>query len=269
MMKQSASILFTISLIILSACGRSEESLKEEKKNVTEMKSETDNPWTGTWTFSDGYVDHSIEISEDYGGRHRCIYNATGIQTYYVLECVGLVTGDSLQLINPTVKDGELRGKDRIGINDPILTLTIEKDGEVFTHWNKLNNNYPDNHDGKVCFKKQPRKPKKAVANFDQIIRELKKKDSFNPKAAWEKRGLNQSGQDIIAILNDSKETFLTGIQKIKESNSSEEETLRQLNELVDKLPWDELDTEENEFLVEEISPAIEALGFDPVVIFN
>lgn len=267
-MMKSILLLFAVYLIMLSACGANEE-LKEERKHTTEIKSETENPWTGTWTFTDGSVDYSVEISEDYGGRHLCIYHATGIQTYYVLECVGLVKGNSLQLINPTVKDGDLLEKDRIGINDPILTLVIEEDGKVFTHWNKLNNNYPDNHDGKVCFKKQPRKPKKAAANFDQIIRDLKKKDSFNSKDAWEKRGLNQSGQDIITIMNVAKKTFLNGIQKIKEGNNSEEETLRQLNVLLDTLPWDELDTEENEFLVEEISPAIEALGFDPVVIFN
>ncbi|MGV3613291.1 MAG: DUF5991 domain-containing protein [Fluviicola sp.] len=270
-MEKSTFLTFTFLLIFLSACGPNKEQVKEEKETVTETKpeKETDNPWTGTWTFTDGYVDYTMEVSEDYGEKHLCVFTAEGIQTYYVIECIGLVTGDSLQMKNPVVRDGDFRMKDRIKMNEPILTLTRENDGVVFTSWNQLGNNYPDNHSGKVCFKKNPRKPKQAAANFDQIIKDLRKKDSFNQKAAWEKRGLNQSGKAVIAIMNEGKEKFLVGIQKIKDSKSSEEETSVQLNELADKLLEEELDTEEMEFLVEEISPAVEALGFDPVVIFN
>ncbi len=267
-MKKS-TLLFATFPIILFGCGPNEDPLKMNEKNPTELKSDTDNPWTGSWIFNDGSVDYSIEISEDYGGAHRCIYTATGIQSYYVLECVGLVRGNSLKLINPTVKEGDLLEKNRIGINDPILTLTIQKDGRILTDWNRLNNNYPDNHDGKVCFVKQPKKPKKAVKDFDKIIRNLRKHDSFNQASSWEERGLNPSGQEIIKMMNKAKSNFLKEIQVIKDNYSTEEERLEQLNKLVDELPWDELDTEEREFLADELSPAIEALGFDPVIIFN
>ncbi|MNJ84313.1 hypothetical protein D3C87_17630 [compost metagenome] len=104
--------------------------------------------------------------------------------------------------------------------------------------------------------------------NFNEIIDELINRDSFSKTSSWEERGLNKSDEDVIQILNDAKTNFLREIQSIKMNYQSERERFVRLNEIVDDLPWDELDTEEKEFMADELAPAIEALGFDPVSIF-
>lgn len=225
--------------------------------------------WPGTWVFNDGYVDYTLTISGDYGGHHACKYEAVGIQTYYVLECVGVIKDNSIQLKFPVVKEGDFLQQDRIRKEEPILTLTM-KDGKVITHWNQLGNNYEGNRDGEVCFKKQEKQSKTSEKkDFDEIIEDLRKRDSFNKSSSWEKRGLNQSDAYVISILNNAKSVFLKEIQAIKDNYHSDKERLVNLNRLVDNLPWDELDTEEREFMADELAPAIEALGFDPIIIFN
>jgi hypothetical protein len=266
-MLKPGSILTAI-LIIVSGCGSDPKSIEKNTNNKSMLVKLEDVDWSGTWSFNDGYVDYTLTISEDYGGHHACQYEATGIQTYYVLECVGVIKDNSIQLKFPVVKDGDFLQQDRIIKEEPILTLTM-KDRKVITYWNQLANNYEGNHNGELCFKKQEKQSKTSEKeNFDEIIERLRKRDSFNQSASWEKRGLSQSDGYVLSILNNAKSVFLKEIQAIKNKCHSDKERLVNLNKLVDNLPWDELDTEEREFMADELAPAIEALGFDPVMIF-
>jgi hypothetical protein len=222
----------------------------EKEKMIETMPLESEKvDWSGIWTFNDGYVDYTLTISEDYGGHRACRYEAVGIQAYYVLECVGVIKDNSIQLKFPVVKEGDFLQQDRIQKEQPILTLTM-KDGKVITFWNQLGNNYEDNHSGEVCFKKQEKQSKTSEKkDFDEIIEALRKRDSFNKASSWEKRGLNQSDGYVISILNNAKSVFLKEIREIKDNDHSDKERLVNLNRLVDNLPWDELDTEEREFM--------------------
>ena len=259
-------LFLLLTLLFFSGCGSDLKPIEKHKKMLVKLE---DVDWSGTWTFNDGYVDYTLTISEDYGGHHACRYEATGIQTYYVLECVGVIKDNSIQLKFPVVKEGDFLQQDRIQKEEAILTLTM-KDGKVRTYWNQLVNNYEDNHNGEVCFKKQIKTSGTSEKkDFDEIIEGLKNRDSFNKASSWEKRNLIQSDAYVISILNNAKAVFLKEIQAIKDKYHSDKERLVNLNKLVDNLPWDELDTEEREFMADELAPAIEALGFDPIIIFN
>lgn len=99
--------------------------------------------WIGTWAFSDNSVDYTLKINDKYRGMNVCTYNATGIQTFYELECLGLDKGDSFELYYRSVTDGVFREAESLNINKPILTLKY-KNGKFLTYWNQLINNYVD-----------------------------------------------------------------------------------------------------------------------------
>lgn len=79
-----------------------------------------------------------------------------------------------------------------------------------------------------------------------------------------ENRGLNQSDNLVVKLLKKSTNDFLDKLDLIIESNKSKESKLDDINEIIDNLPWIELDTEEKEFLADVIAPAIESAGFNP-----
>ncbi|WP_405265705.1 hypothetical protein [Cellulophaga sp. Ld12] len=83
-------------------------------------------------------------------------------------------------------------------------------------------------------------------------------------KQYWEERGLNQSDAEVVHILRTSTNDFLDKLSTIVNANTPKESKLTAIRDIVDKLSWDDLDTEEKEFLSEVIAPAIEAAGFDP-----
>lgn len=104
--------------------------------------------------------------------------------------------------------------------------------------------------------------------NFKKIINEIVTSDTFENPKNWETRGLNPSNRKVITLLRKSTNNFLGELEKIYYSNESSEIKLKQISNMVDELPWDELDTEEKEFLADTLSPAIKAAGFNPSLIF-
>ena len=137
-------LLLAVLTFHLQACTTVEK--KEQADKNTEM---TD--WSGVWAFNDEYVEYTLTVNEQYPGNYTCVLNATGIQTYYILNCTGKVNVNRLELHFSSVKDGDFLGKERLKKDLPILTLSIENK-KVITYWNQLVNNYPDNQNGKECF---------------------------------------------------------------------------------------------------------------------
>ncbi|WP_299312281.1 hypothetical protein [uncultured Aquimarina sp.] len=105
-------------------------------------------------------------------------------------------------------------------------------------------------------------------SNFESIIKKIRTSDIYENPNNWKARGLNPSEQSVILILRKATNDFLKKLEKIYNSKESSETKLNQVSNIVDELPWDELDTEEKEFIAEELAPAIQALGFDPWTIF-
>jgi len=107
--------------------------------------------------------------------------------------------------------------------------------------------------------------------NNDKLLKtvnEIKNSDIYENSENWEARGLNSSDQQVIDVLRKATNNFLDRLVKIDNSNESSETKLKQISNLVDELPWDELDTEEKEFMADTLAPAIEAAGFNPWKIF-
>jgi hypothetical protein len=104
--------------------------------------------------------------------------------------------------------------------------------------------------------------------HFQELINKIKTSDTYENPKKWEARGLNPSDQTIIHLLRLSTNKFLDKLNEIYTSNVTADTKLEQVSDLVDELPWDELDTEEKEFLADILSPAIEAAGFNPSEIF-
>ena len=102
------------------------------------------------------------------------------------------------------------------------------------------------------------------MATFNDIILEIKQSDSYENPEHWLDRGLNPSDAGVIQLLRNATNNFLDALKVIYESSDTNEVTLQKIHNLVDELPWIELDTEEKEFLAEVIAPAIEATGNDP-----
>ncbi|WP_405246163.1 hypothetical protein [Cellulophaga sp. Asnod2-G02] len=99
---------------------------------------------------------------------------------------------------------------------------------------------------------------------FKEIVENLKNSDVYENKQYWEERGLNQSDAEVVQILRNSTNDFLDKLSTIVNANTPKESKLTAIQNIVDNLPWDDLDTEEKEFLSEVIAPAIEVAGFDP-----
>jgi hypothetical protein len=102
------------------------------------------------------------------------------------------------------------------------------------------------------------------MGNYKEIIQRIRDSRPYEGNEKWDQRGLMPSDQEIIQILNSATDDFLHKIEKIGDSQDSDEVKLRDVNRVVDDLPWFELDTEEKEFLADVISPSIEAIGFNP-----
>lgn len=84
--------------------------------------------------------------------------------------------------------------------------------------------------------------------NNDKLLKtvnEIKNSDIYENSENWEARGLNSSDQQVIDILRKVTNNFLDRLVKIDNSNETFETKLKQISNLVDELPWDELDTEE------------------------
>jgi len=105
-------------------------------------------------------------------------------------------------------------------------------------------------------------------SNFDNTIKRIKTSNIYENPKNWEARGLNPSDPSVILILSKATNDFLEKIEKIHNSNEPSETRLKQISKIVDELPWDELDTEEKEFMADELAPAIKAAGFNPWTIF-
>ncbi|WP_282117332.1 hypothetical protein [Cellulophaga baltica] len=99
---------------------------------------------------------------------------------------------------------------------------------------------------------------------FKEIVENIKNSAVYENKQYWEERGLNQSDDTVVQILRNSTNDFLDKLSTIVNANTPKESKLIAIQNIVDNLPWDDLDTEEKEFISEVIAPAIEAAGFDP-----
>lgn len=111
--------------------------------------------WLGVWTFTDNApVDYTLKIEDKIKGMNICTFNATGIQTFYDIDCRGVDNGNSFELYYWSTNEGVFY-EDRINRDKPILTLK-QINGKTLTYWNQLINNYVDkgNHSGQVCFEK-------------------------------------------------------------------------------------------------------------------
>ena len=99
-------------------------------------------------------------------------------------------------------------------------------------------------------------------------IDEIAKNNNYDSDEKWLDRGLNPSSQEVTDILNKATVEFLNKLKEVVLSQNNEKEILWKINALVDDLPWDDLDTEEKEFLADVLAPAIQAFGFNPWNIF-
>lgn len=100
------------------------------------------------------------------------------------------------------------------------------------------------------------------------IIDEILEQDNY-AHDRWAARGLNPSPSDTIALMERSTKAFLTELKLIaNDPDWDEEAKANAVAELVDDLPWDELDTEEKEFLADVLAPAIESVGLNPWELF-
>ncbi|GEM_PF-1410647 len=104
--------------------------------------------------------------------------------------------------------------------------------------------------------------------NFKKTIDSIKSTNIYENPKNWEARGLMPSSEPIIIKLRKATDEFLTKLEKIQSSTESYDHKLDQIGKIVDELPWDELDTEEKEFLADTLAPAIKAAGFEPTTIF-
>ncbi len=59
------------------------------------------------------------------------------------------------------------------------------------------------------------------------------------------------SDNSVKEILRKATNDFIDKLDVIHNSNKSSEEKLKSISKLVDNLPWDDLDTEEKEFLAD------------------
>ena len=100
------------------------------------------------------------------------------------------------------------------------------------------------------------------------IIDELLNKDNYS-QSSWVERGLNPSPESVTLILNVATKDFLQRLKSTSSKSSlTQTQKMTEVSGLVDALPWDELDTEEKEFMADVLAPAIESLGLNPWAIF-
>lgn len=120
----------------------------------------------------------------------------------------------------------------------------------------------------KIQSKKETAEINMTGENFKNTVEKIRTSDIYENPKNWEARGLNPSGQSVIITLRKATNNFLEKLVEIVSSNVSSETKHKQVSNLVDELPWDELDTEEKEFMADILSPAVKAAGFDPSTMF-
>jgi hypothetical protein len=111
--------------------------------------------------------------------------------------------------------------------------------------------------------------PQVYAGNGNQmIIDELLNKDNY-ANSLWVERGLNPSSEEIKLLMSQTTKKFLSSLKNIA-SNKGIDETQKSklVSSLADDLPWDELDTEEKEFIADVLAPAIQSIGLNPWAIF-
>ncbi len=110
--------------------------------------------------------------------------------------------------------------------------------------------------------------PAMSWANGVNMIDDLLAKDNY-ATPAWESRGLIPSPPETIHFMEQTTKQFLLDLKALSEKSELTEADLRkQIIQLVDDLPWNDLDTEEKEFLANVLAPAIQSMGFNPWAIF-
>lgn len=81
----------------------------------------------------------------------------------------------------------------------------------------------------------------------------------------WLDRGLTPSPKRVVDLLNRSTAQFLAELIILRDQGSLDSRPFNaDVLALVNGLPWDELDTEEKEFLAETLALSIESLGLNP-----
>lgn len=103
---------------------------------------------------------------------------------------------------------------------------------------------------------------------FKNTIDSIRNSDIYENRQNWEARGLNPSDQTAILLLRKATNNFLDKLENIYTSNETPLNKRKQISGIINDLPWDELDTEEKEFMADTLAPAIQAAGFDPWSLF-
>jgi hypothetical protein len=115
---------------------------------------------------------------------------------------------------------------------------------------------------------KQKTHMKITNVNLATTISAIKTSDIYENPKNWQTRGLKPSNKPVVLLLRRATNDFLDKLEEIYKRKESSEEKLELVSEIVDELPWEELDTEEKEFLADTLTPAIKAAGLDPDTIF-
>jgi len=98
------------------------------------------------------------------------------------------------------------------------------------------------------------------------VIDTLLEKDNY-AATEWENRGLIPSPSTTVKLMSSATKLFLNDL-KVIAIDPSNDDRAKKVSELVDQLPWGELDTEEKEFLADVLAPAIQSVGLNPWAIF-
>ncbi len=101
-----------------------------------------------------------------------------------------------------------------------------------------------------------------SMVQGNMTIQAILDKDNY-ALPEWDKRGLIPSPASTILLMDTSTKSFLNKLKAVDTTNKSKDDLYKEVLRLVDQLPWDDLDTEEKEFLADTIVPAIESLGLN------
>lgn len=100
------------------------------------------------------------------------------------------------------------------------------------------------------------------------VIDGLLVKDNYSNEL-WFDRGLNPSSKSVVLVLELATSNFLKSLNIVASTPDLDQaEKTKEVTLLVDSLPWNELDTEEKEFMADTLAPAIESIGLNPWMIF-
>ncbi|GAB3271833.1 hypothetical protein GCM10027347_43370 [Larkinella harenae] len=104
--------------------------------------------WLGKWSgeHPDG-VTYTIRVKDQYRGMNLCEIHATGVQTFYRLECWATGNPSTLKVYYRSTLEGAFHAANRVKLNDPFVILTREK-GKVDWQWQQV-------FDGKIAMRKR------------------------------------------------------------------------------------------------------------------